>query len=448
MDVPETWYARSGDVNIAYQVAGDGPFDVVFVPGYVSHVELGWETPRHGDLRRRLASFARLIVFDKRGTGMSDPVDGVPSLETRMDDLRGVMDAAGSKRAAIIGLEEGVPMSVLFAATYPERTAALVLWGGYARAMWAPDYPWGWTAEAYRGLLEADLELFGPRDKAVDLFTRRFGEGPAENVDYYRHCVSPSMMIALNRMNAEIDVRPVLPAIRVPTLVIHGDSDRVVPVEASRYLAERIPAARAVELAGVDHLPAGADLGRLCDELERFLVPVCTAADADEEVEPESVLATVLFTDLVGSTAKAAELGDRGWRELLEQHHGQIRGQLARFRGVELDTAGDGFFARFDGPARAIRCACAAREAVAELGLEIRAGLHTGECELLDGKVTGIAVSIGARVAAEAGPGEVLVSSTVKDLVAGSGLEFEDRGLHELKGVPGEWRLYSVATRA
>src|SRR5438067_261441 len=312
MDVPETRYARSGDVNIAYQVAGAGPFDVVFVPGYVSHVELGWETPRHGDLRRRLASFARLIVFDKRGTGMSDPVDGVPSLETRMDDLRGVMDAAGSKRAAIIGLEEGVPMSVLFAATYPERTAALVLWGGYARAMWAPDYPWGWTAEAYRGLLEADLELFGPRDKAVDLFTRRFGEGPAENVDYYRHCVSPSMMIALNRMNAEIDVRPVLPAIRVPTLVIHGDSDR----------------------------------------------------------------------------------------------------------------------------------------AVAELGLEIRAGLHTGECELLDGKVTGIAVSIGARVAAEAGPGEVLVSSTVKDLVAGSGLEFEDRGLHELKGVPGEWRLYSVATRA
>ena len=232
---------------------------------------------------------------------------------------------------------------------------------------------------------------------------------------------------------------------RVPTLVIHGDSDRVVPVEASRYLAERIPAARAVELAGVDHLPAGADLGRLCDELERFLVPVCTAADADEEVEPESVLATVLFTDLVGSTAKAAELGDRGWRELLEQHHGQIRGQLARFRGVELDTAGDGFFARFDGPARAIRCACAAREAVAELGLEIRAGLHTGECELLDGKVTGIAVSIGARVAAEAGPGEVLVSSTVKDLVAGSGLEFEDRGLHALKGVPGEWRLFRVA---
>jgi len=439
---PETRYARSGDVNIAYQVVGDGPFDVIFVPGFVSHVELAWDVPFHGDLRRRLASFSRLILFDKRGTGMSDPVEGVPSLETRMDDLRAVMEAASSERAAIVGLEEGVPMSLLFAATYPAWTSALVLVGGYARAMWAPDYPAGWTEDERRESLEADLVIFGPRDEAVERFRERFGEGPAQLVDYYRRCVSPAMMGALSRMNAEIDVRPALPAIQAPTLLLHGDADPVVSVEASRYMTERIPGARLVELPGVQHLPLGDDMGEFGDEIERFLVASCRASSVG--VEPESVLATMLFTDLVGSTAKAAELGDRAWRELLAQHHSRVRDQLARRRGIELDTAGDGFFARFDGPARAIRCACAVKEALSDLGLEIRAGLHTGECELLDGKVAGIAVSIGARVAAAAGPGEVLVSQTVKDLVAGSGLEFDDRGAHELKGVPGEWRLYAA----
>jgi class 3 adenylate cyclase/pimeloyl-ACP methyl ester carboxylesterase len=439
---PVTQYARSGDVNIAYQVVGDGPFDVIFVPGFVSHVELAWEAPFHGDLRRRFTSFARLILFDKRGTGMSDPVEGVPSLETRMDDLRAVMEAASSRQAALVAQEEGVPMSLLFAATYPEWTSSLVLAGGYARAMWAPDYPHGRTEEERRSLLDVDLTIFGPRDEADHRFREVFGEGPAKLVDYYRRCVSPAMMTALNRMNAEIDVRPVLPTIRVPTLVVHGEADRVVPIEASRYMSERIPGARLVTFPGMQHLAAGADFETFCETIERFLVS--TSGRPEHELEPESVLATVLFTDLVGSTAKAAELGDRRWRELLAQHHTRVRDQLARYRGIELDTAGDGFFARFDGPARAIRCACAVREDLAGLGLDVRAGVHTGECELLDGKVAGIAVSIGARVAAEAGPGDVLVSSTVRDLVAGSGLEFEDRGVRELKGIPGEWRLYSA----
>jgi pimeloyl-ACP methyl ester carboxylesterase/class 3 adenylate cyclase len=438
---PETWYALSGDVSIAYQVAGDGPFDVVLVPGYVSHVELAWEAGFHGDFRRRLASFCRLILFDKRGTGMSDPVTGAPTLETRMDDVRAVMDAAGSERAALVGMEEGTPMSILFAATHPKRTSALVLLGGYPRALWAPDYPSGWSESVYRSQLEADLKIFRDREGAARDFTELFGEEPAKLVDYYRRCTSPAMMAALNRMNAEIDVRPVLPLVRVPTLVLHGDRD-YVPIEAGRYNAERIPGARLVELTG-GHLPAGDEFERFCDEIERFLVSVCAAAE--EEPEPESVLATVLFTDIVGSTAKAAELGDRGWRDLLARHHDLTRRELSRFRGQEVDTAGDGFFASFDGPARGIRCARAIAEQVQGLGVEIRAGLHTGECEVLDDKVTGIAVSIGARVAAEAGPGEVLVSQTVKDLVAGSGLEFEDRGAAELKGVPGEWRLYAVA---
>jgi class 3 adenylate cyclase len=440
---PETHYARSGDVSIAYQVAGEGPLDVVFVPGYVSHVELGWDVPLHGDLRRRLASFARLIIFDKRGTGMSDPVDGVPSLETRMDDVRAVMDAATSRRAVILGREEGVPLSLLFGATYPERTSALVLWGGYARAMWAPDYPCGRTEEAYQHHLEVDLKVFGPREQAVELFEQEFGEGPAQLVDYFRRCTTPAMMTALSRMNAEIDVRAVLPTIGVPTLVVHGQDDPLIPVECSRYMAERIPGALLVELPGVRHLPTVADIERVCSEIERFLESIPDATD-EEEPEPESVLATVLFTDVVGSTARAAELGDRDWGRLLTEHHARVRGELARYRGTEVDTAGDGFFASFDGPARAIRCACAVRSALSELGLEIRAGLHTGECEVVDGKMTGIAVHTGARVAAHAGPGEVLVSSTVKDLVAGSGLEFEDRGVHELKGVPGEWRLYAA----
>lgn len=332
-------------------------------------------------------------------------------------------------------------MSVVFAATYPDRISALVLCGGYSRALWAPDYPCGWTEEAWRRLLEVDLTVFGPHEQAVARFRETFGEGPAQLIDYYRRCVSPAMMAALSRMNAEIDVRSVLPSVRVPTLVVHGGRD-YVPLEASRYMAERISGARFVELPQMEHLPSGSQLEQFSAELTRFLDPICTAPA--EAQEPDRVLATILFTDIVGSTAKAAELGDRGWQELLAKHNYRIRAQLAQYRGIELNTMGDGFFASFDGPARAIRCACALRETVAEIGLEIRAGLHTGECEFVDGKVAGIAVHTGARVAAQAGPSEVLVSSTVKDLVAGSGIEFEERGVHELKGVPGEWQLYAA----
>jgi pimeloyl-ACP methyl ester carboxylesterase len=444
--VPETRYALSGDVNIAYQVMGDGPFDLVFVPGYVTHLELHLKMPSFAPFLRQLSSFSRLIRFDKRGTGMSDPVSGAPTLETRMDDVRAVMDAVGSRRAAFYGLSEGAAMSVLFAATYPERTAALVVRSAFPRRMWAPDYPWGRTEEEYQREVERDLRIFGPREQARES-VRGLGSFDDEEVEGFLEMVrfgaSPGTLEALHRMNKEIDIRHVLPAVRVPTLVLHGALDTVVPIEVARYVASRIPAARLVEIPDIGHLALkrGDTIG---DEIRRFVTEV-RESGAWDDAEPDRALATILFTDIVGSTAKASELGDRGWRELLGEHHALIRRQLVRFRGLELDTAGDGFFASFDGPARAIRCARAIQAAVDELGLEVRAGLHTGECELLDGKVAGIAVSIGARVAAQAAPGEVLVSQTVKDLVAGSGLEFEDRGPAELKGVPGEWRLFAVA---
>ena len=441
MEIPETRYAKSGDVSIAYQVVGEGPFDVVLVPGHVSHVELAWENPVVGPVLRRLASFARVITFDKRGTGMSDRAAGIPPLETRMDDLRAVMDAAGSPRAAVFGTSEGAPMSLLFAATYPERVSALVLRGGFARLTWAPDYPWGLTEEEFRRESEDDLKLFGPRDEAVAALVKYLGEEAAPLVDYFRQSASPAVIKALAAMNEEIDVRDALPLIQAPTLIVHGTEDHL-RIEGARYMADQIPGARLVEIEGMRHTPFGKDRERVLDEIEQFLLSVCTGAT--EEQEPDRVLATVLFTDIVGSTAKAAELGDSSWHELLTQHHELTRRELARFRGREIDTAGDGFFASFDGPARAIRCARSIAEQVRRLGIEIRAGLHTGECELMDGKVAGIAVSIGARVASHAGPSEVLVSQTVKDLVAGSGLTFEDRGAANLKGVPGEWRLFAV----
>jgi len=338
-------------------------------------------------------------------------------------------------------------MSLLFAASYPERTAALVLRSGFPRMMWAPDYPWGRTEEGYRSDLERELRIFGPRDQAEDLVRSlghwEEGDVPAI-VDYLRWSATPGALEALLLMNKEIDVRHVLPAIRVPTMIIHGLDDTVVSVEVARYMANSIPGAQLVEVVGARHLHWGQDAVAIQSEVERFLTAIWEAGDW-EKAEPDRVLATVLFTDIVGSTAKAVELGDAGWRQVLERHHAVIRRQLVRFRGRELDTAGDGFFASFDGPARAIRCACAIAEAVKDLGIDIRAGLHTGECELLDGKVGGIAVHIGARVASEAHPGEVLVSSTVKDLVAGSGLQFRERGVASLKDVPGEWRLYAVA---
>ncbi len=447
MNVPDVQYAKSGDVNIAYQVTGEGPFDLVFVPGYVTHLELHWAIPSFAPFLERLSSFCRLIRFDKRGTGMSDRVSGAPTLETRMDDVRAVMDAVGSRRAAFYGLSEGAAMSLLFAATYPERTAALVVRSAFPRRMWAPDYLWGRSDEEYEREVERDLRVFGPREQAREAVRSLgvFQEDEAESfLQMLRFASSPGSLEALHRMNREIDVRHVLPAVHVPTLILRGSEDTLVPPEVAQYMASRIPAARVVELPGIGHLSFGEPGSTLVgSEIERFVTDVWEAGGW-EEAEPDRMLATVLFTDIVGSTAKAVELGDRAWRELLERHHALIRRELVRFRGAELDVAGDGFFARFDGPARAVRCASAITESVRELGLEIRAGLHTGECEIMDGKVGGIAVHIGARVAKEAQPGEVLVSSTVKDLVAGSGLRFRERGMAALKGVPDEWRLYAV----
>ncbi len=447
MPVPETRYAKSGDLNIAYQVSGDGPIDLVFVPGYVTHLELHWSIPSFAPFLEYLSSFTRLIRFDKRGTGMSDRVSGAPTLEARMDDVRAVMDAVGLERAAFYGLSEGAALSILFAATYPERVAALIVRSAFPRRMWAPDYPWGRTEEEYEREVTEALEVFGPRERAM-ASVRKLGLFTDEETELFmqmlRFGTSPGALRALHRMNKEIDIRHVLPSVSVPTLILHGTEDTVVPIEVARYLAAQIPTSRLVELDGIGHLAFGGPAAdRVGTEIEQFLSEV-RAAGGWEKAEPDRVLATVLFTDIVGSTAKATELGDRAWRELLEQHHRLIRRELMRFRGAELDVAGDGFFARFDGPARAVRCASAIVEGVRELGLELRAGLHTGECELFDGKVGGIAVHIGARVAKEAQPGEVLVSSTVKDLVAGSGLRFSDHGTAALKGVNENWRLYAV----
>jgi class 3 adenylate cyclase len=446
VDAPETRYARSGDVHIAYQVTGDGPIDLVYVPPFVSHVELAWGVPSSVRLIERLSSIARLIRFDKRGTGMSDRVEGVPTLETRMDDVRAVMDAVGSDEAAVLGASEGGPMSALFAATYPERCWALILFGTFACERQAPDYPWGVTDDESRAELDAMSAWGTPehaREVAEQLHPDADDEEKAAFTTLIRQSASPGAAAALVRMNHEIDVRGVLGAIHVPTLILYRSGDHPFIVNGSRYLAEHIPHAASVELPGTEHAMAAGNTPAVLDEIEQFL-QVAWEGRQVAEAEPERVLATILFTDIVGSTALAAEIGDRRWRELLTEHHGLIRRELARSRGRELDTAGDGFFASFDGPARAIRCASRISEAVRDLGIDIRAGLHTGECEVIDGKVGGIAVHIGARVASAASAGEVLVSSTVKDLVAGAGIEFGDRGEVELKGVPGEWRLFAV----
>jgi pimeloyl-ACP methyl ester carboxylesterase len=436
---PETRYARSEGVNIAYQVVGEGPFDLVYVPGWISNVELMWEEPTHARLLRRLASFSRLILFDKPGTGMSDPVplDRLPTLEQRMDAVRAVMDAARSERAALFGSSEGGLMSVLFAATYPERTRALITMAIYAKRLWSADYPWAPTPEARAAEIESiertwggEMDISNLAPSADEAFKRRA-------VAYLRRSASPGAAVALLRMNSQIDVRAVLPTIQVPTLVLQRVGDRDVNVEEGRWIAAQIPGAKYVELPGDEHLIWAGDVDRVVDEVEEFLTGTRPVQEADR------VLATVLFTDIVGSTEHAAELGDRRWREVLEEHHTRVRRQLEHFRGREVDTAGDGFLATFDGPARAIRAAFAIRDSIHELGMDIRAGLHTGECELMEDKVGGIAVHTGARVADAAGAGEVFVSSTVRDLVSGSGITFEERGEHELRGV-GTWRLYSV----
>ena len=445
MGMPETRYARSGDVAVAYQVLGEGPFDVVVAPGTVSHVELNWDAAGWAALLRGLAEHARVIIFDKRGTGLSDRDVGVPTSEDRSDDIRAVMDAVKSPRAALFGVSEGVPMSVVFAASHPERVSALVLYGGFARVLWAPDYPFGIPERTFRQRLREDAEQF-MTPGALEAFARS-GMLSADQDEVralariIRYGASPAAFEALDRMNMSIDVREVLPVVTAPTLVLWQRADPWVRTEHGRYLAEHIPGAVFMELDGDEHIPTAATARQILPQA----IPFVQEAAAREAPEPDKVLATILFWDIVGSTARAAELGDTQWRQLLGEHHAQVRRQLARFRGVELDTAGDGFFARFDGPARGIRCAVAIREALRELGLDVRLGLHTGECEALDGKVAGIAVSIGARVSALAAAGEVLVSQTVKDLVEGSGITFEERGVQQLKGVPGEWRLYSVS---
>jgi class 3 adenylate cyclase len=440
VDVPRTRYARSGDLNIAYQVFGSGSLDLVYVPGWVSHVEETWESPDYAEFLRRLGSFARVVMFDKRGTGLSDPVaiDRLPTLEERMDDVRAVMDAAQSRRAAVFGVSEGGNMSVLFAASFPERTTALVTFGVYAKRLWSPDYPWAPRPEERRREIEAverEWAQLDPTSLAPDATPQQL-EWVAR---YVRRSASPGAAAALLRMNTEIDVRHVLPTVSVPTLVLHRLRDRDVQVDEGRWIASQIPNARFVELAGDAHLPWLGDSDRVLDEIEEFLTGVRPAEATTR------VLSTVLFTDIVGSTETATRLGDVRWRELLERHHGVVRRELARYRGIELDTAGDGFFARFDGPARAIRCAEAIVSGVREeVGLDLRAGVHTGECEIVGEKLAGVAVHTGARVAAAAQAGEVLVSSTVKALVAGSGIEFEDRGRSHLKGIDESWQLFRL----
>jgi pimeloyl-ACP methyl ester carboxylesterase len=442
---PETRYARSGDLNIAYQLTGEGPRDLVYVPGWVSNIEMMWEEPAMVHFLERLASFSRLVLFDKRGTGLSDRVSNteLPTLEQRMDDVRAVLEAVGSERAALFGHSEGGNMCVLFAATYPERTTALITLGSFAKRRDPDDdYPWAPTAvdrdettaeveQNWGHMRPQDVEYYAPSRVGDDQFVRNLEQ-------YFRRAASPGAAAALLRMNSYIDVRDVLPTIQVPTLVLHRSGDHDVNVAEGRYLASRISGAKFVELAGADHWIAAGDTDAIADEIEEFLTGTRPVP------EPDRVLATVLFTDIVGSTERAASLGDRRWRELLSTHDAAVRRELARFRGREVDTAGDGFLAAFDGPARAVRCALSAGDAVRQLGVEIRAGIHTGECELDGPKIRGIAVHTGARIASLAGPSEVLVSQTVKDLVAGSGLAFDDRGVHALRGVPGEWRVYAA----
>lgn len=440
---PETHYAKSGDLHIAYQTVGNGPFDLVFVHGWISHIEHLWEEPRIARFFERLASFSRLIVLDKRGTGLSDPVplDRLPELEGRMDDVRAVMDAVGSRRAALIGTSEAGALNLLFTATYPQRVSALVLLNSYACLGWREDYPWGFRPDDAERLLETIEKGWG-QGVAFEALVASQSDNPAVRAwwaRYQRLAASPGTAVALLRMALETDVRSVLGSISVPTLILHRAGDPFTGPEHGRYLGEHIPGARYVELSGVDHLFFAEDLDGLVAEIQEFLTGV------REPAESERVLATVLFVDIVGSTERASALGDRGWRDVLDRFYVLVRSLLVRFRGREIDTAGDEFFATFDGPARAIRCARAIAEETAALGLPVRAGIHSGECEIIGDKVGGIAVHIGARIAADAAPREVLVSSTVKDLVAGSGIHFVDRGPRTLRGVPGEWRLFSVA---
>ena len=442
MPAPETRYTTAGGLRVAYDVAGEGPPDLVFVPDWQNNVELTWDQPPAARFLERLSSFSRLIAFDKRGTGLSDPVplDALPTLEDWMEDVRAVCDATGAERPALMGFGGAGPMCMLYAATQPDRVSALVLVQTCARVRRAPDYPEGisdvaadrflayvrdqWGAPAWFDLVAPGTASDPPLREAMSRVMRL--------------SASPGVALSMMGMVVDVDVRSVLPTISVPTLVVHRRDDTVMPVRQARYLAEHIPGARLVEVPGRDYVYFVGDQTPLLDEVQEFLTGV------REQAVPDRLLLTVLFTDIGDSTTLATELGDRAWRDLLESHHAAVRRQLERFRGREVDTAGDGFFATFDGPARGIRCAQAIVDAVRPLGLSVRAGLHTGECEVIGDKVGGVAVHVGARVSAAARPGEVLVSGTVRDLVAGSGIPFTDRGRHALKGLPGEWELCAV----
>jgi class 3 adenylate cyclase len=439
---PEVHYARLRDAHIAYQVVGSGELDLVYVGEFWHSIEAQWDEPRFEAFLRRLASFSRLICFDQRGTGLSDPVSlaELPALEQWMEDVATVMDSVGSKRAALLGAGGGGMISLLFAASHPDRTHALVLLNSYARLSRAPDYPWGTSSEFEEGVI-ADLRGAWGRGALAKIVAPSAAADPAFRSwlgRYQRLGSSPGEVIAFRRMLEQVDVRQVLASVRVPTLVVHRRDNRLVEAGHGRYLAEHIAGARYVEVAGADYLPFLGDAGVILDEIEEFLTGSRRRPEADR------VLATVLFTDIVGSTRRAAAIGDRRWRELLEIHDTLVRRELALFGGREIDTTGDGFLATFDGPGRAIRCARSIGRAVRQLDLEVRAGLHTGEVEVIGRKIAGIAVHIAARVAALAGPGEVLVTSTVRDLVVGSGIDLEDRGTPALKGVPGDWRLFAV----
>ena len=441
---PQTRYAKSGDVNIAYQVIGEGPIDLVFVMGWVSNIDEFWTEPSFARFLERLSSFSRLVVFDKRGTGLSDRVDEshLPTLEQRMDDVRAVMDAVGSQKAVLLGISEGASMCALFAATYPERTAAFLSFGGFPRMAAAPDWPWGRSEASMQIFYTAIHEGWGSQPVGLEArIPSRVNDQAFRQwwTRYLTRSATPRAAAALTRMNGQIDIRHVIPAIRVPALIMHRAGDKTVRLEAGRFLADNIPGAKFIEYPGDDHLPWTSDFEQILGDIEEFVTGSRHAAEVDR------VLATVMFADIVKSTERAAEIGDRKWRELLQDFYGVVRKNLGRYRGREVDTAGDGLLATFDGPARAVRCAQAINEDVPSLGLAVRAGVHTGEVEIIGEKVGGIAVHIGARVAAEAAPGEVIVSSTVRDLVAGSGIRFEDRGRRSLKGVPGDWHLFRAA---
>lgn len=439
---PETKYTTSGSVNIAYQIFGQGDVDLLVVPGWVSNIDTFWEEPSVVRFFERLADFTRVILFDKRGTGLSDRVTETPTLEERMDDVRAVLDAVGSDRAALLGYSEGGPMCALFSVTYPQRTRALIMIGSYPKMLASDDYLFGRSvAEHAEFLSRLRHEWGGPvgldRRAPSRIHDSRFCRWWAK---FLRTSASPSTALALSTMNAEIDIRHLLSSIQVPTLLIHAKGDRTIDVRASRFMAERIPNSRLVELDSDDHLPFADPADDILVEVEEFLTGTQAARSANR------VVTTIMFTDIVGSTKLAAEMGDLRWRDLLEAHHSAVRHELAVYRGKEIKSTGDGFHAIFDGPARAIQCGCAIRRAVKPMGLTVRVGLHTGECEIRGDSIEGLAVHLAARVSGFANADQVVVSQTVKDLVAGSGLKFEDLGLQSFKGVPDAWRVYGVVS--